>query len=97
MVKEEREAEKIEKGFDPELFTEIAKRSGSKQAVKDVGYAKFLRYHKQKVQAIHIGDHSFAVWVVNKNGLRLIGMATEETSKRKGYGKKDALFCLWSS
>ena len=89
---------KIIKDFDESIFLDIAKASGVKQTVADIGYAKFCYYHsKDKRYAERIDEDAWILGVVNKDSLRIIGMATRQSAQGKGYGtlllKRAIAFC----
>ena len=64
---------------------EIAKQSGSRQAVKDVSYASFSYFHNQsKMYCQWIEGVAFILAVNNKSCFRIIGMATSQEYKHKG-------------
>lgn len=89
---------KIYDDFDELIYKEIAKKSGVKQAEKDVKYARFIYYHNPtKRYYERIDDVAFILGFINKQSFRIIGMATKKEYQGKGYGtfllKRAILFC----
>ncbi len=77
----------IKKKFDQKALEAIARESGSKQAVKDVSYARFAFYHSNpsKHYCEYIEGVSFILGKYTQDGFAMIGMATAEQHKRQGH------------
>lgn len=77
----------IIQGFDEVVFKEIAKATGNKQTLADIGYAKFVYYHNpKKMYAERIDNDGWILGSINKDSLRIIGMATRKEAQGKGIG-----------
>lgn len=75
----------IHKGFEQAIYKAIAKKANNKQVVADVGYAAFVFFHNPEKEYAERTENAFIVGCWNKDHLRIIGMATAEADKGKGY------------
>ena len=79
----------IYRGFQEDIYKEIAIASENKQTVADVSYERFIQVHSpKKIYAERIDNEAFLIGYRKKDGFRIVGMATRKEAQGKGHGTK---------
>lgn len=74
------------RGYEPTIYKAICKKSGSKQAVEDVGYMNCQVFRGCDAYAERIDESACIFGYFNKNSFRIVCTAVDEECKRRGYG-----------
>lgn len=83
------------RGFNEEIYQEIARASENKQTIADVKYERFIQVHSpKKVYAERIDNDAFLIGYEKKNCFRIVGMATRKEMCGKGYGTLLLFRCI---
>lgn len=73
--------------FDKQKLTEIAKKSGNKQILKDINYVRTLLFNKSELYCEWIDEGAFIIGVFNKSAFRIVGLCTKIECRGKGLAK----------
>lgn len=85
----------IYKGFDEDIYREIALASGNEQTVADVKYERFMQVHSPgKIYAERIDNSAFLIGYLKKDSFRIVGMATRKEMRGRGYGTQLLFRCI---